>query len=118
MTRDYIIAAARKHGITIAAIGFGPDHCHIFCTNCKNHSVENVAKLLKGFSSYMMHKHHWNLFRDKLWGKKFWSAGYFYRTVGAVNSYTVNRYVEESQQKHWKEKSNVRQSQLLEFKAN
>ena len=116
LTRDYLLAAASKHKITIAAIGFGPDHCHIFCTNCKNHSPAQVAKLLKGFSSYMMRKHHMQLFVDKLYGKKFWSAGYFYRTVGAVNSLTVNRYVEQSQQKHWKKE--IRQSQLLEFTDN
>ncbi len=117
LTRDYLLAAASRHGITIAAIGFGPDHCHIFCTNCKNYSAKQLAKTLKGFSSRMMRKHHRELFVDKLWGKKFWTSGYFYRTVGAVNSITVNRYVEESQQKHW-EKEKARQSKLLEFTAN
>ena len=53
------------------------------------------------------------LFADKLYGEKFWTAGYFYRIVGSVNSSTVNRYVEESQEKHWKEKT--KQTQLLEF---
>src|SRR3989344_4117655 len=70
-------------------------------TKCKNHSVVQVAKLLKGFSSRMMRKHHRDLFMDKLYGKKFWSGGYFYRTVGAINAETVQRYVEQSQSKHW-----------------
>lgn len=116
LTRDYLLAAAKEHGITIAALGFGPDHVHVFCIHCKNHSVEQTAQLLKGFTSYMMRKHHAQLFVDKLYGKKFWSAGYFYRTVGAVNSNTVNRYVEESQGKHWKKES--KQTKLLEFGAN
>jgi putative transposase len=117
LTRDYLLAAASRHKITIAAIGFGPDHCHIFCTHAKNHSASQIAKLLKGFSSHMMRQNHKDLFDDKLWGNKFWSGGYFYRTVGAVNSSTVNRYVEQSQQKHWKE-TKGRQSQLLEFADN
>ncbi len=116
LTRDYLLAAASRHGIKISAIGFGPDHCHIFCTDCKNHSASQVAKLLKGFSSYMMRKHHANLFADKLYGDKFWSSGYFYRTVGAVNSQTINRYVEQSQEKHWKKE--VKQTKLLEFTAS
>ena len=29
LTRDYILAAAKRHGITVAAIGFGTDHCHV-----------------------------------------------------------------------------------------
>src|SRR3989344_5093033 len=116
LARDYLLAAASRHKITITAIGFGPDHCHIFCTDCKNHSAAQIAKLLKGFSSYMMRKNHANLFADKLYGDKFWSSGYFYRTVGAVNSETINRYVEQSQEKHWKKE--VKQTKLLEFTAS
>ena len=116
LTKDYLLAAASRNKITIAAIGFGPDHVHIFCTNCKNHSAAQIAKLLKGFSSRMMRQHHNQLIVDKLYGKKFWSSGYFYRTVGAVNSMTVNRYVEQSQQKHWKKE--IRQSKLFEFTTN
>ena len=115
LTRDYLLAAANRHRITITAIGFGPDHCHVFCTHCKNHSPSQVAKLLKGFSSYMMRKHHWQFFGDDLWGKKFWSSGYFYRTVGVVNSETVRKYVEESQEKHWQKEH--RQAKLIEFTA-
>lgn len=101
LTRDYLVAAAERHGITIAAIGYGPDHCHTFTTKCKNHSAAQVAKILKGFSSRMMRQHHRDLFQDKLNGDKFWSGGYFYRTVGAINAGTVQRYVEQSQGKHW-----------------
>jgi len=36
LTRDYILVAARRHGITVSAIGFGTDHCHVFRTSCKN----------------------------------------------------------------------------------
>lgn len=116
LTRDYLLAAASRHGITVASIGFGEEHVHVFTVACKNHSPAQVAMLLKGFSSYMMRKHHRALFKDKLYGKKFWSAGYFYRTVGAVNAETVKHYVEESQQKHWSraEKSDGQKS-LIEF---
>ena len=117
LARDYILAAARKHCIDVAAIGFGPDHCHVFTVACKNHSVARVAQLLKGFSSRMMRKHHRELFGSQLYGGKFWTGGYFYRTVGAVNSETVKKYVERSQRKHWKVSSGA-QKQLMEFTAN
>jgi putative transposase len=117
LTKDYILAAARTHNITVAAIGFGTDHVHVFTAHCKNLDTAQVAKLLKGFSSRMMRKHHWDLFRDDLWGNKFWSGGYFYRTVGAVNSLTVHKYVEDSQEKHWKV-GRGKQKQLVEFNAN
>mgnify|MGYP001559564004 FL=1 len=50
----------------------------------------------------MMRKNHMDLIKDKLWGKKFWSEGYFYRTVGAVTKESVQFYIEHSQKKHWK----------------
>jgi putative transposase len=115
LTRDYLLAAAKRHGISIAAIGFGPDHCHVFTEACKNHSPSQAAQLLKGFSSFMMRKHHRDFFRHMLWGKKFWTGGYFYRTVGAVNAETVRRYVEEEQGKHWEDR---KQTKLIEFTAN
>lgn len=61
----------------------------------------------------MMRRHHWDLFRDKLWGDKFWSGGYFARTVGAVNADTVKRYVEESQK--YRTEINPRQKSLIQF---
>ena len=114
LTRDYILAQANRYGITIAAINFGADHCHFFAADCKNLSIAKIANLLKGFSSCMMRRHHADLFKDLLWGKKFWSAGYFFRTVGAVNSATVQHYVSESQQKHWKISAG-RQKKIIEF---
>ena len=116
LTRDYLLAAGRRHGIPISAIGFGPDHVHLFTTGCKNYGAAEAARLLKGFSSYMMRKHHYSLFKHKLRGR-FWSAGYFYRTVGAVNAGTVHRYVEEGQQKHWTAEKK-RQRTLIEFGQN
>jgi REP element-mobilizing transposase RayT len=118
LTRDYMLAAADMHGITIAAIGFGKDHCHVFVVGCKNHSVAQLVKILKEFSSRMIRKHHAHLFADKLWGRKFWSAGYFYRTVGVVNARIISRYVEESQSKHWSPAKALKQAKLLEFVVN
>ena len=101
LTKIYFLEKARKLGIIIAALDFGPDHFHAFISNWKHYSVEKLANELKGFTSYMMRKHHWDLFRNKLWGKKFWSEGYFYRTVGVVTADAVKYYVEHGQQKHW-----------------
>ena len=118
LTRDYLLAAASRHGIVVASIGFGEEHVHVFVVGCKNHSPAQVAFLLKGFSSYMMRKNHRALFKDKLYGKKFWSSGYFYRTVGAVSTDTVKKYVEESQQKHWSKVEQADgQRSLIEFNS-
>ena len=117
LTRDYMLIAARKHKFVVAAIGFGEEHTHLFVTEWKNFSPAKLAQLLKGFSSRMMRKFHRDLFASKLYGKKFWSAGYFYRTVGAVNSATVKKYVEESQEYGSKLSETPNQRNLIEFSA-
>lgn len=116
LVRDYFLAQARRKKFVITAIGFGDDHVHLFVTEWKNYSPAKLAQLLKGFVSRMMRKHHWDLFRVHLYGKKFWTAGYFYRTVGAVNASTVKRYVAESQE--YKVDVKASQRTLIQFGVN
>ncbi len=71
-----------------------------------------VQVALSNSASRKMREGHWELFRHELWGKKFWSSGYFHRTVGVVTSETVKHYVAESQKKHWK-KPQIREQQTL-----
>ena len=102
LTKKYLLEKAEEMGLIVPALDCGPDHGHIFISNWKKHSIEKIAQGLKGYSSRMMRKHHFDLIKHKLWGEKFWSEGYFYRTVGAVTKDSVKFYVEHSQQKHWK----------------
>lgn len=117
LTRDYIIASSHRHGFVVTAIGFDPDHCHVFITQWKNFAIAKLANIIKGFSSFMMRRHHWDLFRNELYGDSFWSDGYFYRTVGAVNSETVKKYVTESQDYGYSGEE-LNQRNLIEFNPN
>ena len=97
----YLLAKADELEIVIAGLGFGPNHLHVFICNWKNYSISKLVKRLKGFVSRMMRKNHWKLFKHLLWGKKFWSEGYFHRTVGSVTKDAMEFYVSHSQDKHW-----------------
>lgn len=116
LIRDYMLYQARRWGFEITAMGFGDDHLHVFVTKWKNFAPSKLAQLLKGFSSIMMRRNHWDYFKDKLWGDKFWSEGYFARTVGAVNAETMKRYVEQSQE--YKVDVKSEQKDLLQFRTN
>ena len=88
--------------IILLAAECGIDHAHIFLASWKNYTIPYIAQQIKGFSAYMMRKYHKGLIVNKLWGKKFWSEGYFYRTVGVVTKESTKFYIERSQKKHWK----------------
>ena len=115
LTVAYIIQRSQEMKVEIAAIECGPDHLHLFVKQWKNWKIPVLAGQLKTYSSRMMRKGHSELFSNKLWGKKFWSAGYFHRTVGAVTAETVKRYIREGQKKHWKQIENKEQKTLFNF---
>ena len=101
LTKAYLLAKAEDLRVIIVAVEFGPDHMHFFVANCKNYSVAELAKLFKGFISRMMRKNHWSLFKHYLFGEKFWTEGYFYRSIGAATTDSIKFYIEHSQAKHW-----------------
>src|SRR3989344_6893438 len=111
----YLVEEAQRLKIHVAAIDCGPDHIHLFVEDWKNYSIKDLARELKMYASRKMRKGHWYLFHNKLWGKKFWSAGYFHRTVGVVTAETVRRYVKESQKKHWEQRQFLSQQTLLNY---
>ena len=121
LTYVYIKEKLKKMNIILLVAEAGPEHAHIFLANWKNFSISYIAQAIKGFSSRMMRKHHKELFADKLWGKKFWSEGYFYRTVGVVTKESTQYYIEQSQKKHWEAldyeyyKYNKEQQTLLSY---
>lgn len=98
---QYLSAAATAMGICIAAIEFGPDHVHLLVTGWARYAIPEIARYLKTYSSRMMRKNHRELTLRSLWGKKFWSAGYYYSTAGDITADTIRRYIEHGQNKHW-----------------
>ena len=115
LTVAYIVQRAQQMKVNVAAIECGPDYVHLFVKDWKNWSIPVLAGQLKTYSSRMMRKGHNELFSDKLYGKKFWSSGYFHRTVGAVTAETVKRYVAEGQKKHWVEHEQKKQKTLFGY---
>jgi len=101
LTKLFLKTAANRLKVDIAAVEAGPDHIHLFLSNWKNYSIPELVKRLKGFSSRMLRKRYSELIRNYLWGEKFWSSGYFYRTVGSTTADNVKRYIEMGQDKHW-----------------
>ena len=114
LIRALIKYKAFKLVVEIEAIEFGPDHVHVFVTNCKNYSVPQLAQHFKGYSSFKVRRAFPAEMSYFLWGKSFWSDGYFYESVGRVTSETVKFYIERQQGKHWTESKNqVQQKRFI-----
>ena len=101
LTRAYIEAKAQDMRVRIESMEFGQDHVHMFLSCCDAYSPREIKRNLKGFVSAMMRKNHWPLFRNMLWGKKFWKRGDFHRSIGSVTKDKVRFYIDHCQAKHW-----------------
>jgi putative transposase len=101
LTLAYIVQKLKEYKVKILAYNFGPDHMHLFVANVRYIGEIELVRQIKGYSSYMMRKGHRELFKHKLWGKKFWNEGHFYRSVGMVTKETMSHYINECQEKHW-----------------
>ena len=115
LTIAYLVERSQQLKVRVAAIDCGPNHIRLFVENWKNYSIKDLARELKMYSSRKMRKGHSYLFCEKLYGDKFWSAGYFHRTVGVVTAETVRKYVSESQKKHWEQLPVSSQKTLLSY---
>ena len=101
LVKAYIRAKIDELKVRIVTMRGGKEHLHIFVADCKNIAPSELIRRLKGFSSRMMRKNHWSLFRHLLWGDKFWSEGYFCRSIGSTTTEAVEYYITHSQDKHW-----------------
>ena len=63
--------SAERLGLVVHALAFGPDHIHVFVGACRNHSVAEVVRRLKGASSRRIRRRCWDTVRTKLWGGAF-----------------------------------------------
>jgi len=116
LTLAYMAEKLKEKKVILSGYGYGSDHMHLFVSNVRFVSEIKLVQLIKGFSSYMMRKGHKYMFQDKLWGKKFWSEGHFYRSVGAVTKESMQWYVTEGQKKHWKKYTYEQYSQMKDQK--
>lgn len=49
--------------VQIVEMKRGPEQLYVFVENCKNMAPCKLIQQIKGFSSYMMRKNDWNLFK-------------------------------------------------------
>ena len=101
MCRKLFYEKAKELSVALLAVEFGPDHCHLFVGNCRNYSVPDLTMYFKGYSSRFLRKDLNHVILQYIWGERFWSAGYFYESVGRVTSKKIKFYIERQQGKHW-----------------
>jgi putative transposase len=95
---NHIKENAKKKNIFLDYVGGHADHCHCLVSLGSEHTLKQIAQLLKGESSFWINK-------EKLCDKHFnWQDDYFVVAVSESKIKTIRNYI-KNQAEHHKEKS-------------
>ena len=80
---------ASSIGVIVHALECMPDHVHLFIQCSQTHSIPNIVKLFKGFTSFHLRKQfpHLNKF------KVLWAPAYYCESIGLISKETVIKYI-------------------------
>ena len=89
---------SERYGFEIDTMEVKDDHVHLFLSAPPRYSPARIVQVIKSISAKMVFKEFPEV-KKQLWGGKFWSDGYFVRSVGdKVTSEVIRRYIKYQQQ--------------------
>ena len=100
--KELLAEIATQNGFEILAVEVMPDHVHLFVSAPPKFSPAEIVRLFKGITSHRLRKEFESI-RHPYWGghATLWAEGYYLGTAGHVSAETIQRYIEESQQKSY-----------------
>ncbi len=100
MMKEFLNAIAKKYGMKMPALEVAPDHVHLFVELPMNTSVGQAIRLLKSLSAKCMFNA-FPGFRKHYPKGHFWNGYAYYESIGKVTASKVEKYIKESQTKHF-----------------
>ena len=93
--KETCIEIAKRYEIEFIEIGTDKDHVHFLIQSVPMYSPKKVIQVVKSITAREIFKRAPEV-KQKLWGGKFWTDGYYVNTVSRYgNEDTVQRYVKE-----------------------
>lgn len=91
--KDLLYECADLQRWKIEELNIQPDHVHMLVQMNPNVSVSRMVQLFKGMTSKVVREEFPEL-KEFLWGKSFWSDGYFAETSGQINEDRIREYIQ------------------------
>ncbi len=100
--KDTCQGISERFEINFIEIGADEDHVHFLVQSVPTYSPKKVVQTIKSITAIQIFKLHPEV-KEKLWGGKFWTSGYYINTVGQYgNADLIKKYV-QSQGKKYKQ---------------
>ena len=86
---------SQRYEINFIEIGADKNHVHFFVQSVPTYSPKKIVQRIKSITAIEIFKKHPEV-KEKLWGGKFWTSGYYVNTVGQYgNSKMIKKYVQK-----------------------
>ena len=96
--REGFAEIAERYEFEIDTMEVKDDHVHLFLSAPPRYSPAEIVQIIKSISAKMVFKR-FPEEKKQLWGREFWSDGYFVRSFGdKVTSEVIRRYIRYQQQ--------------------
>jgi len=92
--KDVCIGIGERYEIHYVEIGSDEDHVHFLIQSVPMMQPQRIVQITKSITGKEIFKRHPEV-KQKLWGGKFWTSGYYMNTVGQyANEDVIRKYVE------------------------
>ncbi|MFT6321579.1 MAG: REP element-mobilizing transposase RayT [Granulosicoccus sp.] len=85
---------SKRYEINFVEVGADKDYVHFFVQSVPTYSPKKIVQTIKSIRAIQIFKKHPEV-KEKLWGGKFWTSGYYVNTVGQYgNANMIKKYVQ------------------------
>jgi REP element-mobilizing transposase RayT len=111
--KDICLEISERYEVHFIEIGYESNHVHFLVQSVPNYSVSKMIRMLKSITAKQLFQRFPEI-KEKLWGGKFWTSGFYVNTVGQYsNEEVIREYVKNQGME--KEYKKVHSNQLTLF---
>jgi len=111
--KDICLEISERYELHFIEIGYESNHVHFLVQSIPNYSVSKMIRMLKSITAKQLFQRFPEI-KTKLWGGKFWTSGFYVKTVGQYsNEEVIREYVKNQGME--KEYKKVHSNQLTLF---
>ena len=93
--KEVCIEISKRYDVHFLEIGTDKDHIHFLVQSVPTYSATKIVTLLKSITAREIFRLHPEV-KQKVWGREFWTDGYFVNTVSKFGDETsITKYVRD-----------------------
>jgi putative transposase len=102
--KQVCLEISERYEVHFIEIGYESNHVHFLVQSVPSYPVSKIIKMIKSITAKQIFRRYPEI-KEKLWGGKFWTSGYYANTVGqysnekVIRAYVKNQGMEKEYKK-------------------